>query len=156
VVYTERADDPVYDLVLPVVEGSGLSLVELTVSRHKRSVQVRVVVFKAGGIGVSDCSAVHRAVQARLEVAFAESDVYIEVSSPGIDRTLKDAGEFRLYVGLRVRCYLYESSAWVGGVLESADKERLVLSSEKGRMVLEYGQIAKAKLDGAGSPRAGG
>jgi ribosome maturation factor RimP len=155
-VYTERADDPMFDLVRPVVEGLGLALVELSVSRHKGSVQARIVVFKAGGIGVKDCSAVHRAVQARLEVAFAEADVYIEVSSPGIDRTLKAAGEFQLYVGLCVRCYLYESSAWVGGVLESADKERIVLSGKDGRLVLEYGRIAKAKLDGAGSPQTGG
>jgi ribosome maturation factor RimP len=148
VVYTERVDDPVYDLLLPVVEGSGLSLVELTVSRHKRSVQVRIVVFKAGGIGVADCSAVHRAAQGRLEIAFAGSDVYIEVSSPGIDRMVKDASEFRYYIGLRVRCYLTELSAWADGVLESADSKRLVLSGAKGRMELEYGRIAKAKLDG--------
>jgi ribosome maturation factor RimP len=147
-VYTERADDPMFDLLLPVVEGLGLSLVELTVSRHKRSVQARIVVFKAGGIGVADCSAVHRAAQGRLELAFAGSDVYIEVSSPGIDRTVKDANEFRYYIGLRVRCYLAELSAWVDGVLESADRERLVLSGAKGRMELEYGRIAKAKLDG--------
>jgi ribosome maturation factor RimP len=151
-VYTERADDPVFDLLLPVVEGLGLSLVELTVSRHKRSVQARFVVFKAGGIGVADCSAVHRAAQGRLEIAFAGSDVYIEVSSPGIDRTVKDASEFRYYIGQRVRCYLAELSAWVEGVLESADRERLVLSSPDGLRVLEYRQIAKAKLDGAAKP----
>jgi ribosome maturation factor RimP len=153
VVYTERADDPLYDLVLPVVEGSGLSLVELAVSRHRRSVQARIVVFKPGGVGVADCSTVHRAVQGRLEIAFPGSDVYIEVSSPGIDRTVKDAGEFRHFIGQRVRCYLYDSSAWVGGVLESADREHLVLTGEDGRMELEYRNIAKAKLDGAG-PRA--
>jgi ribosome maturation factor RimP len=154
-VYTEKADDPVFDLLLPVVEGLGLSLVELTVSRHKRSVQARFVVFKAGGIGVTDCSAVHRAAQGRLEVAFAGSDIYIEVSSPGIDRTVKNASEFRYYIGLPVRCYVAELSAWVEGVLESADSERLVLSGPDGRRELEYRQIAKAKLDGTAKPPNG-
>jgi ribosome maturation factor RimP len=148
VVYTERAEDPLYDEVLPVVEGCGLSLVEFTVSRHKGSVRVRIVVFKAGGIGVADCSTVHRAVQGRLELAFPGSDVYIEVSSTGIDRTVKDASEFHHYVGLPVRCYLRDLSDWVGGVLERADRKGLVLAYENGRRELEYGRIAKAKLDG--------
>jgi ribosome maturation factor RimP len=151
VVYTERADDPLYDELVPVVEGCGLSLVELTVSRHRRSVRVRIVVFKTGGIGVADCSVVHRAIQGRLELAFPGSDLYIEVSSTGIDRTVKDASEFRFYIGQPVRCYLRDLSDWVGGVLESADSERLVLAGENGRLELEYRRIAKAKLD-AGVP----
>jgi ribosome maturation factor RimP len=146
-VYTERAEDPLYDEVLPVVEGCGLSLVEFTVARHKGSVRVRIVVFKTGGIGVADCSAVHRAVQGRLELAFPGSDVYIEVSSTGIDRMVKDASEFRYYIGLPMRCYVRDMSDWVGGVLESADKERLMLAGEDGRRELEYGEIAKARLD---------
>jgi ribosome maturation factor RimP len=147
VVYTEGAVDPLYDEVLPIVEGCGLSLVEFTVSRHRRSARVRVVVFKAGGIGVTDCSAVHRAVQGRLELAFAGCDVYIEVSSTGIDRTVKDASEFHHYIGLPVRCYLRDGSDWVGGILECAGRERLVLADENGRREVEYRQIAKAKLD---------
>ena len=129
------------------MEGCGLSLVEFTVARHKGSVRVRIVVFKTGGIGVADCSAVHRAVQGRLELAFPGCDVYIEVSSTGIDRTLKDASEFHHYIGLPVRCYLRDKSDWVGGVLESAGRERLVLAGEDGRRELEYRRIAKAKLD---------
>jgi ribosome maturation factor RimP len=148
VVYTERAADPLYEEVLPIVEGCGLSLVEFTVSRHKGSARVRIVVFKTGGIGVADCSVVHRAVQGRLELAFSGSDVYIEVSSAGIDRTVKDAGEFHLYIGLPVRCYLRDLSDWVSGVLESADREGLVLAGEDGRRELAYRQIAKARLDG--------
>ena len=147
VVYTERMEDPLYDEALPIVEGCGLSLVEFTVARHKGSVRVRIVVFKTGGIGVADCSAVHRAVQGRLELAFPGCDIYIEVSSPGIARTVKDASEFRHYIGLPVRCYLREVSDWVDGVLEKADRERLVLAGENGRREIEYGRIAKAKLD---------
>jgi ribosome maturation factor RimP len=147
VIYTEKVEDPLYDEVLPIVEGCGLSLVEFTVSRHKGSVRVRIVVFKTGGIGVADCSVVHRAVQGRLELAFPWSDIYIEVSSTGIDRTVKDASEFRYYIGLPIRCYLRDMSDWVGGVLEYADKERLTLADENGRWELEYRRIVKAKLD---------
>jgi ribosome maturation factor RimP len=149
VFYTERADDPLYDSLFPVVEGCGVSLIELTVSRHKGSVQARIVIFKAGGIGVADCSTVHRAVQGRLELAFPESDIYIEVSSTGIDRTVKDANEFCHYVGLAVRCYIPGLSCWVEGVLERADKQGIVLVGADGRQEFGFASIAKAKLDGA-------
>jgi ribosome maturation factor RimP len=147
VVYTEKADDPLYDSLLPVVEGCGLSLVELTVSRHKGSVQVRIVVFKPGDMGVAECSAVHRAVQGRIELAFPGVDVYVEVSSTGIERTLKDAREFRYYTGQTAHCYLRELSGWVSGVVESAGPERLVLAAQDGKRELEYTRIAKAKLE---------
>lgn len=146
-VYTDREGDPLYDALLPVVEGCGLSLIELTVSRHKGSVQARLVVFKAGGIGVTDCSAVHRAVQGRLEVAFPGSDIYIEVSSTGINRVIKDASEFRFYMNRRLRCYVRDASDWVEGTLEEAGRERLVLAGADGAITLEYDRIAKAKLD---------
>ena len=53
-----------------VIEGLGFRLVELTVSRHRGSVQVRAVIYNGSSIGTDDCSKVHRAVTPRLEMAF--------------------------------------------------------------------------------------
>ena len=75
-----------------VIQGLGFSLIELTVSQHRGSVQIRVVIFSSAAgrkIGTEDCSKVHRAITPRLELTFAEQDVYLEVSSPGVDRLIK-------------------------------------------------------------------
>ena len=146
-VYTEASADPLYLALLPVVEGCGLFLVEFSLSRHKGAVSVRLVIFKAGGVGVTDCSAVHRAIQGRIQLAFPETDVSIEVSSAGISRTIKDAAEFHYYIGQTVRCYVRELSDWVDGILESADTERLTLRCPEGTRTLDYAEIAKAKLE---------
>jgi ribosome maturation factor RimP len=146
-VYSEPSTDPLYLSLLPVVEGCGLSLVEFTLSRHKGSVTVRLVIFKAGGVGVNDCSAVHRAIQGRIQLAFPENDIYIEVSSAGISRTIKDASEFRYYIGQEVRCYIRAASDWSGGILESADTKQLTLRTPEGELTLPYADIAKAKLE---------
>jgi ribosome maturation factor RimP len=157
--FTPRVKDPkdqadqLFDSLDPVVRGLGMALIELTVSRRKGhgsspgSVQVRVVAYKAGPMGIDDCSGVHRAVMPRLELAFPGLDVYLEVSSPGIDRLIKDGGEFAHFEGRGVRCYRTDISDWTGGILLSSDDKGIVLKTLNGEVSLAYEIIAKAKLD---------
>lgn len=130
-----------------VLEGLGFSLIELTVSRHRGSARVKAVIYNGASIGTDDCSRAHRAILPRLELEFKDSDVYLEVSSPGIDRLIKDRFEFERYVGRTVRCYRTDITEWTTGVLESVDKEEgIVLMTEKGKAMLEFEVIAKARL----------
>jgi ribosome maturation factor RimP len=146
--YTPKPVDPVFDSLEPIAGGLGLSLVEFGVSRHKGSVQVRVTVYKKGDVGLNDCSAFHRAALPRLELAFPGQDLYVEVSSPGIDRLIKDGTEFACYTGHSVRCYRTDTSAWFSGVLVASDGEGVELETPQGLVRLPYGIIAKARLDG--------
>lgn len=146
--YTPKGADPLYDFILPIVQGMGMSLVDLSLSRHKGSVQIRIIVFNPGGnLGVNECSKVHHAVLPRLELRFPEQDLYVEVSSPGIDRNIKDASEFVHYLNRGIKCYRTDISDWSAGILESADDKGLVLKKGDNRMSLSYEIIAKAKLD---------
>ncbi len=142
-----KGADSLYDFILPIVQGMGMSLVDVTVSRHKGSVQVRLIVYKNGSIGVNECSKVHHAVLPRLELQFPGQDLYVEVSSPGIDRNIKDASEFVHYVGRGIKCYRTDISDWSAGILESADDKGLVLKKGDNKMNVSYEIIAKAKLD---------
>jgi len=143
------------------------NLIDLVVSKHRGSVQVRVVIYNGNSIGTDDCSRVHRAISPRLEIIFDQQDVYLEVSSTGIDRLIKDGAEFRFYLGKTVRCYRTDISDWTTGILESADEEGITLRIKAGEnptecnstdcnstecnsdeaVRLEYNIIAKAKLD---------
>jgi ribosome maturation factor RimP len=127
-----------------------MALVELTLSRHKGSVQIRGVVCKAAGkgvVGVNDCSRAHHAMLPVLEAAFPEQDLYMELSSPGIDRVIKDGSEFVHYIGRGLRCYRTDISDWTGGALRSADEQGVVLKGKDGMTKIAYELIAKAKLD---------
>lgn len=135
-----------FDSIEAVVKGLGMSLVELNVSRQ-RTVRVRAVVYSGGPTGIDDCSRVHRAIMPRLELAFPKKDLSVEVSSPGIERLLKDGSEFANYIGRPVRCCLSGTSEWVGGVLRSVCETHIVIERKDGIMNLSYDAIAKAKLD---------
>lgn len=145
--FTPKDGDPLFDMIKPVVQGLGMALVELSASRHRGSVQVRAVIYKAGTIGVDDCSQVHRAVLPRLELAFPGQELSVEVSSPGIDRLIKDGAELVHYIGRGVKCYRRDISDWSAGILTAADETHLMLHGKEGMIELIYEDIAKAKLD---------
>jgi ribosome maturation factor RimP len=157
-------EDPegLFETLNPVVQGLGMSLVELTLSRHRGSspggrIQVRLVVCKSADstgagkkgwtVGVDDCSRVHRSLLPRLELVFPGQDLYVEVSSPGIDRVVKDGSEFIYYIGRGVKCYRTDISDWTGGILKSTDEKGVVLKGKDGMTEIAYDVIAKAKLD---------
>jgi len=130
-----------------VIKGLDLEIVELVVSRHKGSAQVRLVIYNGGNIGHSDCSRAHHAVMPRLEAAFPGQDVYLEVSSAGINRQIKDGLELSRYKGRGIRCYRTDISDWTAGILEKADEKGIVLKGKEGKIMLDYEVVAKAKLD---------
>ena len=173
--YTPRGSDPrdpdglLYQSLEPVVRGLGLSLIELSVFRGgrggntrkvSRNVQVKATVYKAGITGVEDCSRVHRGILPRLELAFPGQDIYLEVSSPGINRIIKDGSEFVHFIGQGVRCYRTDISDWTAGILCAADEKGIVIRVESvspaasaaasagGEVSLPYEVIAKARLAG--------
>ena len=129
-----------------VLDGLSFDLLEFVVSRHRGSVRVRVVIFKGLSISTDDCTKVHRAVMPRLELAYGGQDIYLEVSSPGIDRLIKDGSEFAHYKGRGVRCYRTDISDWTAGILQSADEKGIVIETEEGTLRLEFEIIAKARL----------
>jgi ribosome maturation factor RimP len=151
--YTPREAEPVFDSLETVVRGLGMTLIEATVSEHRGSVQIRAAVDKGGPegsvspVGTDDCSRVHRAILPRLELAFPGRDLYVEVSSPGTNRLIKDGAEFRFYLGRGIRCYRTDISDWTGGILLAADSGGITLKGKGGVVSLSYGIIAKARLD---------
>lgn len=136
-----------------ILQGLGLALIELNVFRRNGrkgspgTAQVRLVVYKNGAMGTDDCARAHRAILPRLELAFPEADFSVEVSTPGIDRLIKDGVEAACYRGRGLRCYRTDISDWTAGILEAADETGITLKRKEGTMRLKYEIIAKAKLD---------
>jgi len=149
---TKDPDGQLFFSLEPIIKGMGMSLIELNVFRMKArggksgGVQVRAVVYRDGVIGIEDCSRAHRTIMPRLELAFSGQDVYLEVSSPGINRVIKDGSEFINYIGREVNCYRTDISDWTAGILLAADDKEIKLKGESGEISLPYEIIAKARL----------
>ncbi|BDC96181.1 MULTISPECIES: ribosome maturation factor [Treponema] len=139
-----------YDECAKVVDGLGYNLVELKVSPQRGVVQIQAVVSGKNpeeSISVNDCAKVHRVLLERLEEILGTDNVSMELSSPGMERNIKNAAEFQFFSGRRIRVFSKSASDWIGGVLVSSDSERLSLSLEDGTVrTVDYQDIAKAKF----------
>jgi ribosome maturation factor RimP len=145
--------DLLFEALEPLARGLGMSLIEIFLFRRKGrggkagTVQVKITAIKPGTMGIDDCSRLHRALVPRLELEFPGGDLYLEVSSPGIDRLIRDGSEFAHYLGRGVKCYRRDISDWTGGRLQSAGETGIVLETGEGTISVPYDIIAKAKLD---------
>jgi ribosome maturation factor RimP len=71
----------------------------------------------------------------------------VEVSTPGINRVVKDGVELAHYRGRGVRLWRTDISDWSAGLLETADEHGIIIKGKEGTLRLDYALIAKARLD---------
>ncbi len=104
------AVEQVRQLLNPILESMGLSLWDLEF--HKQGPQWLLRIFidrESGGVTLSDCETVSRDLSAALDVEDIISHAYtLEVSSPGLDRTLSNPGHFIRFTGSMVRIKTYQ------------------------------------------------
>jgi ribosome maturation factor RimP len=90
----------VENLLLPILESMGLELVELELKRVGRSYVLRIFIDKPDGVNLDHCAEVSRELAVLLDVEDFISDHYtLEVSSPGLNRPLKNEQDFLRYQG---------------------------------------------------------
>jgi ribosome maturation factor RimP len=126
-------------VVTEELDGLGYDLVELRAagSRTRPTLQLRIDRRDGAAITVSDCALVSRAVEARLEAEKKVGPEYVlEVSSPGIERPLHRAADWRRFVGQRasVLSPVLQGRAEVEilGVEGSEGAENIVVRTDKG------------------------
>ena len=141
---------PYYSECAPLVEGLGYHLIELKIVPAKTITKILAVIAPKEpdkNISVNDCSRVHHALLPRLEALLGTDNTSMELTSPGIDRNVKNAAEFSLFAGRSVRVWSKTISDWIGGKIVSADETALTMETEKGETVtVPYGEMAKAKF----------
>ena len=128
-----------------VTDGRGFELVDVEVKRSRDGHMVRLFVDKEGGIGLDELQSVSEEVSAILDAEDPIESAYtLEVSSPGLDRPLRNEAEYRRFVGRLVKLASYEPvdgrRHWLGR-LQAVEDGVLVVSLEK-----EKGAVVRVPL----------
>ena len=149
--YTSLDSMPYYSQCKSLVEGLGYIIVSIKVVPAKTTTKVQAVISNKDtsspeGIGVNDCAKVHRLLLPRLEAILQNQDIYMEVTSPGMERHIKNAAEFDLFKGRDVKVWNTEISDWVSGKIKESNEISLTLNVMEEDKVIPYTNIAKAKL----------
>lgn len=145
---------PHYKECEATVSELGYHLVELKFSRQGSTTHILATITGEDAtvnIGVNDCSKVHRVLLPKIEEILGTEDTYMELTSPGMERNIKNAAEFALFKGREVRVWDKTVTDWVGGKVVSSDEKSITLEigSEDGaaqQKTISYLDIAKAKF----------
>lgn len=140
----------VEQLVRPYLEENGFELVDIEYVKEGSNWYLRVFVDKEGGIDIEDCGRISEYLSARLDEKDPIPNAYfLEVSSPGAERPLKKAEDFRRAVGKHVYVTTYEpvdGAKEFEGRLLSYDEEKLVVRVGKQDHAIPLGKVAGARL----------
>ncbi len=137
-----------------IVSELGYHLVELKLGKRGSTVTISATITgndPTVNIGVNDCSRAHHALLPKLEEILGTDDTYMELTSPGMERNIRNAAEFALFKGRQVRVWDKTVTDWVGGNLLDADTQSVTLEvTQKDGTVtpvtVAYENIAKAKF----------
>lgn len=136
-------------LVRPVVESAGLELWEVTFRKEEGRMVLRVTVDRDGGVDVDTISETSERLSRRLDLEdFGRGRYQLEVSSPGLERPLRQPRHFQRSVGEQVKVKTVEpveGSKNHAGALVSADAEAIVIATDGGELRVPYANVASAR-----------
>lgn len=123
---------------------------ELIQHGHKRA-ELWVYVEKAPhGVTVDQCAEISRQVSAVLDVEDVISSAYqLQVSSPGMDRSLFTPAQYQQYQGARVKCRLkipLEGRRNFIGVMTAVTDDSVTLQLDDAALTFAFSQIERANV----------
>ncbi len=133
-----------------IAEELGLELVDLEFVKEFGSNFLRIYIDKPGGISLDDCQEVSEKVSEFLDEKDPIKDhYYLEVSSPGLDRPLKNDKDLKRNMGEEIEISLYQNldgKKKYDGHLIGFDDKNLEIDSNNNKIVLPRELISLIKL----------
>jgi ribosome maturation factor RimP len=148
-----------------VARSHGLEIFDVQLRREPIGMVLRVVIDRPGtggegtpedSVGIEDCQRVSQDLSALLDVEdeFGEQELHdaytLEVSSPGLDRALRDERDFRRFAGRMVKLVATEPidrQTAFAGRLRGVDQGAVVLEEGRKTHRVPLEKIKRARLD---------
>jgi ribosome maturation factor RimP len=139
-------------LVDEALKDTGFFLVDSTAKGPVRAPIISVYLDGDQGISIRDCAAVSRDLHGSIENAGICPDGFeLNVSSPGLDRSLRLPRQYARHVGRYIRLEVVDAGAdkTVEGRLIGAGDDLVRIEAEAGEIAFPMGSIRKAVVKAA-------
>jgi ribosome maturation factor RimP len=138
------------ELVRPVCQACGVELYMVEVHQRRMGGVVKVVIDAPDGVTIQNCQRVSRGLSAALEVEDPITGAYtLEVSSPGVDRRLRDLDDVRAVIGENIRIETHEPVSerrkFFGKLLE-VQEEALLIEVDGQTYEVDADNVRKAQF----------
>lgn len=138
------------ELLLPIAERFGVEIYDVEYVKEGSEWYLRAYIDKEEGVNIIDCENVSRALSEELDRTDFISDAYIlEVSSPGLGRTLKKEKHFLKSIGKEIELRTYkpiDKCKEFVGILTNYQEGNVTMEIEGQSKTFEKAQIALVKL----------
>lgn len=145
-----KVTDLVAGFAKPIVEAHGCQLWDVEYVREGSEYFLRLYLDKEGGVDITDCEAISRAVDPILdEKDPIQGSYHFEVCSAGLERVLKRPADFERFLGSAVTVKLYRPRNGlkeIPGVLRGYDDGRVTVEAGKETITFEKSEVALVRL----------
>lgn len=140
----------VIGLITPVIEALGCELWGLELLQQGQHSVLRIYIEKENGVDLEDCERVSRQISSVMDVDDPISSKYtLEVSSPGMDRSLYTLDQFQRFIGEQVLIKLsrtFGKRKKMQGVLTAVENDEVVVQIDDEEYLLPIELIEKANI----------
>lgn len=137
-------------LLSPIAEANGVEIYDVEYVKEGSNYYLRAYIDKPEGVNIIDCENVSRALSDVLDREDFIPDAYIlEVSSPGLGRTLKKDKHLQKSIGKEVEIKLFkpiDKCKEFTGVLESFDAESITILEGEAKRTFARPDVALIRL----------
>lgn len=144
--------EQIKEQILPLLTEQDVELVDLLINRGRGRSILRFLVDKSGGITLDECARLNQEISQLIEGTNIIQEGYVlEVSSPGLDRSLKSMRDFQRSLGKLIKVVLHQpikgQNVWVGFV-DEVDQENVFIRTENNeKLRIARKDLARAKLE---------
>jgi len=143
--------DRVRQIADPLLLSQGFELVEVEFRREARGWVLRLYVDREGGVTLEDCAQISQEMGRNLDVEdFILNPYVLEVSSPGLTRSLRTRRDFMKYRDRLVKVtttHPIENRRYFKGRLRGVDETEIRIEMEGTEFRIPLSEIVRANLE---------
>ena len=142
-----KIEDKVEKLIKEKIETLGYELYDVEYSKEGKNYFLRIFIDSPKGIDLNDCEKVNDGINELLDQAdYIKEQYFLEVSSPGIERTLRKDKHLEQNIGKEINIKLFKKDEngkkEYQGILKQYNEEKIELEEER---TIERKNIAQIK-----------
>ena len=124
----------IYEMVNPIAEELNYDIYHIEYVKENGEFYLRIYIEKEGGITLSDCEALSRRVSDVMDEKDPIADPYfLEVSSPGLNRTIFTEEHYKRFIGREVMVRFtkaIDGKKNAKGILKEVNEDNIIVEAD--------------------------
>ena len=142
-------ENKVEELLTDIIQNLGYDLYDVIYAKEGRDYYLRIIIDNEKGINIKDCEKVNDAINDILdEKDFIKDAYFLEVSSPGLERTLRKEKHFLSQIGNKICINLFRpinKQKELIGILNKYENNQITIELENETMQINMKDIVSVK-----------